>query len=148
MGLESNKISQKSYKPSISTIILQFHHHLVYFFRHKTQFSNFLGQNLKNSLDSSIFIHPSWLLKLKNIQNWPPKSWDVFFFNFCLNLGQLCQGGKICARHLEIFKKYPVKSWPVMAETLSTKFLVASKTRTSFSSAPEANLWLGIIVKL
>ena len=30
----------------------------------KTQFHNILGQNLKKSLDSSIFLHPLWLLKL------------------------------------------------------------------------------------
>ena len=30
----------------------------------KTQFNNLLGQKLKKSLDSSIFLHPPWLLKL------------------------------------------------------------------------------------
>ena len=54
---------------------------------------------------------------------------------------------KLAVKTWKFYKAYPEKSWSVIAETLSTKFLVASKTRTSFSSAPEANLWFGIIVK-
>ena len=47
-------------------------------------FTTFLGQNLKKELGQFYFHTSPWLLKLKNIQNWPPKSWDVFFFIFPL----------------------------------------------------------------
>jgi len=61
--LESTKISLKLQENGKSDNSTQFYQCLSHFFSFETKFKKFLGQKLKNSLDSSINFHHSWLLK-------------------------------------------------------------------------------------
>ena len=82
MSFEVEKMSQTLMK---SLEMLDFLCFYVDFAVFKTPFSNFSGQNLKKSLDSSNLLCLPWLLKLWNILNQSPKSWNPLS-DFCLGV--------------------------------------------------------------
>jgi len=51
-----------------------------WFWYFKTKSNNIVDQNLWKSLDSFNFLYHSRLLKIQNIQNWLPKTWDEYSY--------------------------------------------------------------------